>query len=367
MQRRTFLQFAAANAALIVLPSTTTYGKSLSWANYNKAIVIDGLSGIFSGKTETLTASQLATIKNSGITAINATVPYPGMNFEQTKKRIELTKRVVSKYPSALSLITSTDDILVAKKEKQVGVILGFQSTEMFADDLTRIKYFADNGVRYMQMTYNNKSQFGDGGLVKRNNGLTTLGINALAEIEANKVLVDLSHSGQQTVADAVAASTRPLTISHTGCNSIYRHPRNNDDQELRAVANKGGVVGIYLMPFLEGGNGVITAESVMKHLDYAINLCGEDHVAIGSDQGVIPVKDGPKYREMIRKDVEIRMAKGISAPGETPNRPPFVPELNSERRMELIAFHMQKRGHSSSTIEKVLGLNLFNLYKQVW
>lgn len=111
----------------------------------------------------------------------------------------------------------------------------------------------------------------------------------------------------------------------------------------------------------------MITAESVMKHLDYAINLCGEDHVAIGSDQGVIPVKDGPKYREMIRKDVEIRMAKGISAPGETPNRPPFVPELNSERRMELIAFHMQKRGHSSSTIEKVLGLNLFNLYKQVW
>ena len=120
-------------------------------------------------------------------------------------------------------------------------------------------------------------------------------------------------------------------------------------------------------MPFLEGGDGEVTAESLMRHIDYAINLCGEDHVSIGSDQGVLPVDDGPEYREMIRKDVERRVAAGISAPGESANRPPFIPQLNSIRRMELIAYQMKKRGHSNRVIEKVLGTNLLKLYQQIW
>ncbi|WP_144207596.1 membrane dipeptidase [Shewanella donghaensis] len=110
-----------------------------------------------------------------------------------------------------------------------------------------------------------------------------------------------------------------------------------------------------------------ITAESLMKHIDYAINLCGEDHVAIGSDQGVLPVNDGPEYREMIRKYVIRRKAAGISAPGESANRPPFIPQLNTIRRMELIGYYMEKRGHSSAIIEKVLGTNLVSLYEKVW
>ena len=167
-----------------------------------------------------------------------------------------------------------------------------------------------------MQMSYNGPSQFGSGGLVKADQGLTALGKAALRRIEANKVLVDLSHSGKQTVIDAIAHAKKPITISHTGCNALYRHPRNNDDSELRAVAANGGVVGIYLMPFLEGGSHEIKAETVIKHIRHAVKVCGEDHVSIGSDQGIIPVNDTPQYREMIRQEVKRRIAAGISAPG---------------------------------------------------
>lgn len=369
MERRQFIKLASTLTALCAVPTSFSWasGTKQHWSKYDSSLVIDGLSVVFGSTKETLTNKQLATIKHSGITAVNATIPYPGHNFEQTNKRILFAKKVIQKYPDVLSLITSSADILSAKQKQQVGIILGFQSTEMFANDLTRIKYFADQGVRIMQLTYNNQSQFGDGGLVKENKGLSPLGIDALAEMEQQKVLVDLSHSGQKTVAQAIECSTRPLTISHTGCNAIYQHPRNNDDKELKAVADKGGVVGIYLMPFLEGGDGEITSLSVMRHIDHAINVCGEDHVSIGSDQGVEPINDGPEYREAIRKEVEMRIKKGISAPGETPNRPPFVPELNSERRMELIAYHMEKRGHKAVTIEKVIGKNLFNLYAKTW
>ena len=274
---------------------------------------------------------------------------------------------LVNKYPKFLRLIKTPQDLVKAKADSQLGIIIGFQSTEMFEDKLERIEHFANLGARYMQLTYNGPSQFGDGCLVKDDRGLSDLGKEAIERMEAAKVLVDLSHSGKKTVAEAIAQSKRPLTISHTGCNALYQHPRNNDDAELKAVAEKGGNVGIYLMPFLEGGDGEITAEMVMKHIDHAINLCGEDHVSIGSDQRVIPVNDGPEYREMIRKDVERRIKAGISAPGETPNRPPFVPQLNSERRMELIAWYMKKRGYSDSVVEKVIGLNLYRLFQTVW
>ncbi len=374
-QRRKLLTLAGYTALGATLPyglmssisQANTKQTVHQWPPFDNSIVIDGLSALFDYGVESFSKETLALFKQSGITALNTTVPYPGDDHKTTMEKITQVKKVIKQYPEYFSLIRTASDIILAKQTQTVGIIIGFQSSEMFGNDLSQIGYFADQGCRYMQLTYNKRSQFGDGGLEKDNLGLTPLGIEAVREIQNNNVLLDLSHSGQKTVSDAIKIATKPLTISHTGCNSIYRHPRNNDDAELKAIADKGGVIGLYLMPFLEGGDGEVTAESLMRHIDYAINLCGEDHVSIGSDQGVLPVDDGPEYREMIRKDVERRVAAGISAPGESANRPPFIPQLNTIRRMELIAYQMKKRGHSNRVIEKVLGTNLLKLYQQIW
>ena len=375
--RRQFLQLAGLGAVSF-LPGCSLLPKFSSsytiydftgqhWAQYRNSIVIDGLGGAIDSKTETLDVDTLTIYRRSGVTAINDTIPYPGDDFEKANQKVDHALKQIKRHSDVLRLITKVEDLYTAKQNNQLGVIMGFQSTEMFGDDLSNIDHFAKRGVRYMQMSYNGPSQFGDGGLVKSSNGLSKLGIEAVARMEQNKVLVDLSHSGKQTVVDAIRVSKRPLTISHTGCNAIYQHPRNNDDTELKAVADKGGVVGIYLMPFLEGGTHEIMASGVLNHIKHAIKVCGIDHVSIGSDQGVKPVNDGPEYREAVRKDVERRIAAGISAPGETPNRPPFIAELNSERRMELIAWHLSKEGFYDAQIEKILGKNLVRLYKEVW
>ncbi|NMP33184.1 peptidase M19, renal dipeptidase [Thalassotalea sp. M1531] len=368
LDRREFIKaMISAGAIITCTPIHHALGSNQSWHKYNQSIVIDGLCIAFGNDMTELSSQQLATIKLSGITAVNATIPYPGDNFDRTTKRIDNALTVINKYPENFKLIAAASDILHAKKAQQVGIILGFQSTEMFENDLSRIEHFAKRGVRYMQLTYNSLSQFGEGGLVDTNNGLSKLGIEAIKHIENNNVLLDVSHANKQTVVDAIKHANKPLTISHTGCNALYQHPRNNDDSELKAVADKGGVVGIYLMPFLEGGDHEITATIVLKHIKHAVNVCGIDHVSIGSDQGIIPINDGPEYREVIRKEVKRRIAAGISAPGETPNRPPFVPELNSERRMELIAWHLNKTGFNDDAIEKIIGTNLLSLYQRVW
>ena len=374
MDKRQFLKLSTGVSLGFILPNGVNAANTLQvlksdmrWPSYSNSVVIDGLSAAFDYGVESFDNNVLAIFKQSGISALNATIPSPGDDHATTLSKIESTLALIKRYPSHFRLVTKASDVLLAKEQQQIGIIMGFQSTEMFADDLNQIDFFARNGVRYMQLSYNGASQFGSGGLVKNDKGLKVLGQEALQRMEKNKVLVDLSHAGQKTVAQAIKESTRPLTISHTGCNGVYRHPRNNDDAELKAVADKGGVVGIYLMPFLEGGDSELKAEALLRHIDYAVNLCGEDHISIGSDQGVVPVNDGSAYREAIRQEVKRRIAAGISAPGETPNRPPFIAELNSEKRMELIAWHLSKRGYRCSQIEKILGLNLLQLYRAVW
>lgn len=374
MDKRQFLKLSTGVSLGFILPNGVNAANTLPvlksdmrWPPYSNSVVIDGLSAAFDYGIESFDNNVLAIFKQSGISALNATIPSPGDDHATTLSKIESTLALIKRYPSHFRLVTKASDVLLAKEQQQIGIIMGFQSTEMFADDLNQIDFFARNGVRYMQLSYNGASQFGSGGLVKNDKGLTVLGQEALQRMEKNKVLVDLSHAGQKTVAQAIKESTRPLTISHTGCNGVYRHPRNNDDAELKAVADKGGVVGIYLMPFLEGGDSELKAEALLRHIDYAVNLCGEDHISIGSDQGVVPINDGPAYREAIRQEVKRRISAGISAPGETPNRPPFIAELNSEKRMELIAWHLSKRGYRGGQIEKILGLNLLQLYRAVW
>ncbi|XQW85606.1 dipeptidase [Thalassotalea piscium] len=374
MNKRRFLKTSAGVSLGLLIPKSVLALEHLplstqekQWLPYRNSVVIDGLSAAFDYGVKSFDEKTLALFKQSGISALNATIPSPGDDHKTTLTKIQATLSLIKRYPDSFRLVTKANDILLAKQQQQIGIIMGFQSTEMFADDIEQIDFFAQQGVRYMQMSYNGPSQYGSGGLVANDKGLTTLGQQALQRMEKNKVLIDLSHSGKKTVANAIQYSTRPLTISHTGCNEVYRHPRNNDDTELKAVANKGGVIGIYLMPFLEGGDNELTAEALMKHIDYAVNLCGEDHVSIGSDQGVAPINDGPEYREAIRQEVKRRIAAGISAPGETPNRPPFIPQLNSEKRMELIAWYLKKRGYRDNQIEKILGVNLLTLYREVW
>ena len=371
--RRKFLLSSLSGLSLVPMAGMMNFASakrqlaSSHWRPYQDTIVVDGLGGAFELDTKNIDSAKLAIIKNSGITAINMTLPYPGDDYQTTLKKVESTKNIIQTNPEHFLLVDSAADIQTAKRENKLGIIMGFQSTEMFDESLSGIEFFAKSGVKIMQLSYNGRSPFGSGGLIKNDQGITTLGAKAIDLMEQHQVIVDLSHSGKNTVASAIKKAKRPLVISHTGCNAIYRHPRNNDDAELSAVAANGGLVGIYLMPFLEGGSHEIKAEMVIKHILHALNVCGEDHVAIGSDQNIIPVHDTPEYRQMIREEVERRIAAGISAPGETPNRPPFIAELNSERRMELIAFRLQQKGVSERVIAKILGQNWFRMFTQIW
>ncbi|MBS1241754.1 MAG: rane dipeptidase family protein, partial [Gemmatimonadetes bacterium] len=134
----------------------------------------------------------------------------------------------------------------------------------------------------------------------------------------------------------------------------------------LRAMADRGGVIGIYLMPFLTMGHQPM-ADDVVRHIEHAVQVCGEDHVGIGSDLSVTPHVVDDEYRRKHRSFVENRLKAGIAAPGEDPEVFMFIPDLNSPRRLELIADRLLARGHPEARVEKIIGGNFVRLMREVW
>jgi membrane dipeptidase len=363
---------AAAGGASGGGPGGAAAEAARSWAGYDEAIVIDALAGPIQfnipQQSLPLDTPSIDAVRRSGITAVNLTVnarPGEGTTaFEATQARIGEWHGEIEAHPDVFTLVRSVADIDHAEGTGRLGLILGFQDTVPVEDDLSRLEVFHGSGLRIVQLTYNVENRIGSGSLVPQDTGLTDLGREAVARLDALGILVDLSHCGPRTTLDGIRASTNPVAITHSGCNAIFRHPRSKDDAALRTMADRGGVIGIYLMPFLNA-SGPPTAEDVLAHVEHAIDVCGEDHVGIGSDQGIVPLDVSGDFAERFVQVSAQRSALGIAAPRE--DTIPYVPDLNHPRRLETIASMMESRGHSGAVIEKVIGGNFLRLFGEVW
>jgi membrane dipeptidase len=131
----------------------------------------------------------------------------------------------------------------------------------------------------------------------------------------------------------------------------------------MKALADKGGVMGIYMLPFLTPDDKQPMLADYMQHMVHALKVCGEDHVGIGTDSMFFTVTD--QDLQAIKEDEERRRKMGVGAPGE--NRPPYIPDINTPRKLEYVAGALLKHGYSARVAEKVLGLNFSRVFKEIW
>lgn len=372
MNRRDFARHAALGALSVPL---APHLRGSAWPGYERALVIDMLAtaGPFNvpdwlGKP--LAPQMVENARRSGITAVNSTVsalgPTPEASFEGTVTNIAAWHHEFGAHPDTFMQIRTAADIRRAKAERKLGAIFGFQDTTPYWDKIERVEMFHRLGVRIVQLTYNGANLVGDGCLVPEDRGLKPYGREVIARLNALGSLVDLSHVGWETTRQAIDASTVPVAATHSGAAALTNVPRNKPDDILRKLANKGGVIGVFMMPFLRA-QGQPGKEDFLRHLNHCINTCGEDHVGIGSDLSITPLDLTPEFRDVHARFVQDRRAKGISAPGEDENIFNYVPDFNSPRRMEMVADAMAGAGHSSARIEKVLGGNWMRLLSSVW
>ena len=360
------LVLAASSTARAVAGGAVAPNTPGPWAD---AIIVNALGGLEDPNPKPSDERIVREAHASGLTAVNLTLGYVFGDmdpFETTVRDIAKTDSQVRADPRNLVKVWTCADILRSKAEGKIGLIYGFQNAAMLGNDSSRVEIFAGLGVRVIQLTYNGPNQLGDGSMVPENRGLTPFGHEVVERLNASRIMVDLSHSGQRICLDAAGVSKQPISINHTGCRALVDLPRNKTDEELRLVAAKGGFVGIYFMPFLNR-TGHATADDVVAHIEHAVNVCGEDAVGIGTDGSVTAIDDLKLYMEVLAKEHEERHKAGISAPGEGPDTFPFVVNLRGVNQFYELAGRLQKKGFSTGRVERILGRNFVRYARDVW
>jgi len=341
---------------------------------YAAAMVIDALGGPGGFDPDNTAGGPLAPqfiqdVRASGVTAVNVTVNEVGNGpdlFEKAVAGIASIEHELTAHPDAFLKVLNAKHLQEAKATRRMGLIYGFQDASLLGADLTRLATFYDLGLRIAQPTYNLRNLMGDGCLEPADGGLSRLGHDFVAEVNRLHVLLDLSHAGPRTIAEGITASKAPMAITHTGCRALVDVPRNTHDSSLKALADRGGVAGIYFMPFLRA-SGQPHADDLIRHLEHAVNVCGEDHVGLGTDGGTSGTELNEAYAKFQREFFEARVKQGIAAPGEAADVFNLVPEYNEPRRFKTLANDLARRGWSSGRIEKVLGQNFARLFAEVW
>lgn len=314
---------------------------------------------------------SIADAIDSGMRAVNVTVGGFAFDtqesFEPTVTEVTRWTQMVRSRPDTLVRVLNASDIERAREERKVGIIFGFQNAVMMGDDASRVRTFADLGVRIVQLTYNGANQLGHGALVPENEGLTPFGREVVEALEAAEVLVDLSHSGERTCLDALRAATRPTAITHTGCRALADLPRNKTDEELRLVAETGGIVGIYFVPFFLVRDGMAVAADVVRHVEHAIDVCGEDHVGIGTDAGTTQIDDMEAFLASASLRRARRLLQELGGIVLEPGDLLLIPELHGPDQFRRVAGMLMDRGHSAERVEKIMGLNALRVMREVW
>jgi membrane dipeptidase len=373
LNRRDFLQLSSM-AGVAALGAPSLLANRSAGALYADSIVIDGMGfpgGRQQGDTASLNALELADIAESGLSATLFTVGAVGTMpplaaFEKIVVNLAEYDRLIDENPELLTGVRTVDDILAARAANRTGLIYGLQDGVSFEDDLDRLAALWQLGIRVIQPTYNRRNLLGDGCMEPADAGLSRSGFEAVERMNALGIQVDLSHCGRKTAADAIAASSKPVSFNHSGCYALAEHPRHRTDEEIRAVADTGGVFGVFIMPYLSKGRQP-TAADVIAHLEHAIDVAGEDHVALGTDGAISPQEITEEFKEEFRKTTRKRKELGIAAPFETEEGYLFASDLNTPRRFETLTAMLLERGHSETRVEKILGANLLRLFSETW
>jgi membrane dipeptidase len=345
------------------------------WKPYRDTIAIDGEGGfslLFAGDDDPVVAKELVAARECGLSGVLLTVAPEGRfwtsdkAFEHTKATIATCKAKIAAHSDVFTQILRAGDLEAAHRERRVGLIFRFQGAEPLGEDTERIPMFRDLGVRVIQLTHNRRNLVGDGCTEPSQAGLSRLGYEVVERLNAEKVVVDLAHGAPQTIADGIRATKAPPLISHTGARALSDLPRCTSDENLRACAEKGGVAGVIFWPYLRTDTQPMAID-VIRHIEHMIDVCGEDHVGIGTDGSVMAVERTPEFEKENREWIRSAKEDGIFEKSRPDELYTFIPDLDMNNRFEVLATMLSARKHSDARIAKILGGNFLRVFGEVW
>jgi len=273
-------------------------------------------------------------------------------SLEATIQHMAAERRRIDSAPDKYVFVEGVADILRAKREGKLALGFHHQGTNALQGDLNMASLYYRLGVRSMLLCYNSRNSVGDGCHEPADSGLSTFGRSLVKELNCIGMLVDCSHTGHRTTMEAMEVSTAPVIFSHSNSRLLRDHERNIRDDQARACAGSGGLVGLNGMGiYIEQNNA--SNEALFRHLDYYCELVGWQHVGLGLDY--VYFADG--FYNLIR-------AKPDMYP---PSEYPIPQEFFQPEQLRGLVQVMLDHGYTGEQITGILGGNYLRVAKQVW
>ena len=242
---------------------------------HERTFVFDGLSIAY-----VLDEKYTQRCLEGGVNATNVTFALEE-GWDRTLLNFETYLAKIEKNP-LLMLCTNADDVLLAQRKGKLGIVLGTQGASMLEDQLWRLELLVRLGLRFLGLAYTTANAFGDGCGEKRDAGVTYLGEDLIALANKLPLMIDLSHCGHRTRAEATALARAPV-CTHSNADAVRSNGRNTRDDTVTAMAAKDGMIGVCGLP-QSLSDTTPTLGDLMQHVDHLVELVGVRHVGIGLD-----------------------------------------------------------------------------------
>ncbi|RVL00695.1 membrane dipeptidase [Sinorhizobium meliloti] len=325
---------------------------------HKDAVIIDGVCSLLDQPR------YIEKYREGGTTVVTPTI---GVISGAREAAIEIGRwhNLVAKSPDLL-LIRSVSDILYAKAENKVGVLLHFQGADPLEDSLDLVDTYKSLGVGIIQLAFSARTCVGQGVEERGNSGLSRFGLHLIDQMNEARIVVDCAHTGYACTLDAIEASRGPVIISHGNARSVHGHPRNIPDDIIRAIAATGGTTGTTAYPPFVASNRPPTLDQFIDHVVHIASIAGPEHVSLAMDYfiGQHPYASN----ELATKFWEKMMSEGPFTTDTHPPPPHIYPSgIETPDRLPALTERMLARGLSEDEILAFYGKNLMRVLKRVW
>jgi membrane dipeptidase len=270
---------------------------------------------------------------------------------------------------SPFHCVLKSSDFTQAKQRNKFAIVLNSQDASILGppmvangpENLEALAMFYKKGLQVLQLTYTTNNGLGTGYSDAYDTGLARLGTEVVKEMNRLGMLIDTSHCSEKTTLDAISRSSKPIAVTHAGCYSVFPDKRNKSDKVIRALAAKGGYMGIYNMTMWMTSGPRSSVETIVDHIDHAVKIGGIDLVGFGSDHEVLG--DHRSQSEKVKSMQEfVDRNKGWPG-GEPMNGHVTASDMDGADRLHVLADALGHRRYSDAAIEKILGANFVRVF----
>ena len=300
--------------------------------------------------------------REAGLDAVHATIVYHE-DFDELQNVINSWNKHFKENSDLIFLGKDFKDIERAKIENKTAIFFGFQNCSPIEDDITLIEKVHEQGCRFMQLTYNNQSLLATGCYEKIDSGVTNFGREAIKEMNRVGIVIDMSHSAEQSTLDAIDISEKPIAVTHANPNFWHVAKRNKSKDLLRALTDSGGMLGLSLYAHHLKGGSNCTLENFCEMTAKTAEIMGVKNIGIGTD---LCLNQPDSIVEWMRNGTWTK-AKNY---GEgTKNKPGFPKQPNwflDARGFNNLELGLKKIGFNEDEVNGILGNNWYNFYKGI-